>query len=511
MKTKFFKTALLAVSVLIIGSSAFAAEFEVTQYTADTNEILIQTNGEIPDLENYITIKENGETIDGITVNKIEQASNYHSSFIKDTIYSIKNTDGFKIGEEYNLVINTGGETVFDKSFYLENYFSEDFSEDSGNMLFVHSNPSVTWQGNNTAEVKDGALEIRTGEKNSYEPVLVSENYKDLMSAEDYTAEFDAEVIDKGNSSNFFKVGFTTSASLNDVNNTNKLVRFHFQSNCIRTYVVGDGGFIAAINVEDTLSSGSQKYTHVKIVGNGTRQTLYVNGIRCSDYDSVNCAPAKGAFAMIFLGDNATYRIDNYRLTKMVECVNVTADKELCDVTDKVVLSVEDSFDTESFTQDLISVESSDGNAVKFEATADDEHTITLNFSSPLEYKTEYNVQINRELVLKDKKSYSFRMCSFKTIPPSFDLDSFSVTDGLAYAVIKNNRSEEPVTSVITLVFYDEHNMMIGITGGKNTLSIGEEKTIEHTAPNGTRLVKCYVLDSYASLNTMFEETIYVE
>ena len=53
--------------------------------------------------------------------------------------------------------------------------------------------------------------------------------------------------------------------------------------------------------------------------------------------------------------------------------------------------------------------------------------------------------------------------------------------------------------------------MMIGITGGKNTLSIGEEKTIEHTAPNGTRLVKCYVLDSYASLNTMFEETIYVE
>lgn len=136
MKTKFFKAALLAVSVLLIGSSALAADFEVTQYTADTNEILIQTNGEISDLENYITIKENGETIDGITVNKIEQASNYHSSFIKDTIYSIKNTDGFKIGEEYNLLINTGDETVFDKSFYLENYFSEDFSEDNGNMFF---------------------------------------------------------------------------------------------------------------------------------------------------------------------------------------------------------------------------------------------------------------------------------------------------------------------------------------------------------------------------------------
>ena len=513
MKTKFLKAALLAVSVWIIGSSAFAADFEITQYTADTNEILIQTNGEIPNLENYITIKENGETIDNnsLTVNKIEQASNYHSSFIKDTIYSIKNTDGFKIGEEYNLVINTDEGILFDKSFSLENYFSEDFSEDKGDMLFVHTNPSTTWQGNNTAEVKDGVLEVRTGAKNSYEPVLVSENYKDMLDTEDYTAEFDVEAVDCGNSANFFKLGFTTNGSLNDVNNTNKLVRFHFQEKCIRTYVVGDGGFITAINVDDTLSSGSQKYTHVKLVGNGTRQTLYVNGIRCSDYDSVNCAPAKGVFAMIFLGDNATYRIDNYKLTKTIECVNVTADKEQYDVTDNVVLSIDDSFDTESFAKDLISVESSDGTAVEFEATANDDNTITLNFSNPLEYKTDYIVKIDSGLVLNGKKGYSFKRCSFKTIPPAFDLDDFSAADGFARAVIKNNRSEDAVTSVTTLVFYDEHNMMLGVAGGKSTLSLGEAKTVERAIPNGTKLVKCYVLDNYVSLNTMFEETISIE
>ena len=118
--------------------------------------------------------------------------------------------------------------------------------------------------------------------------------------------------------------------------------------------------------------------------------------------------------------------------------------------------------------------------------------------------------------------------CSFKTLPPAFDLDTFCLFDedgeeknefaDLATgsftltANIKNNRCEDAQSFIATICVYNSKNQLCAISGGEASLNKGESKEIEiknfAMEENETYTAKCFVWDSFTGMNKIYEKEI---
>jgi len=511
MKNKILWILTLATTALMMSAAgAYDAGLNVvSDFEADTDGIVIYFDKEVDEdlIKNAVELTEAGTIVTDFEVKKVSYINEYKNNQSKTPAYKIEKSDSFAIDTKYSLKINEwleskDGSTLdgdFEKIFEIEEILIDDFSSDTSKWTLVQTNGNSVYHGNNTLSIKDGKLQLLTGEKNSYNHALLPADYANMFSLEDYTVEFDYTTINDGDAYQFISFGLTTKV-LPDINNFN-LPRFQVQDGGVRAYLTGNSKY--------EYTKDSSEAANYKFVAKDNRYVLYVNDKKMYDY-TTDELDAVGAFGIIVYGNNAEYHFDNFKITKMTESITVKTAKEEYDINEDVVINLGSEIDVSMLDNSYINVKTGDTEIRNFELSAVDSNSINIHFTKPLEYKTEYTISISDELPAVGKNSYKYDDAFFTTIPPAFDLESFVNKNGTVTAVIKNNREETPVNCIATVVLYDDNNKMIGIEGGKYEVELGKDDEIKIDVGDAVS-AKCYVWSDFVSMDTLFEETIVIE
>ena len=525
MKNRIFLTltaATLAISLLSAGACAeeliIDNEFEINamaksatltidNFEADTECITIYPGGDtsVSELEGTITLKENGETV-AFTVEEVKthdsnvNAFDYtaNTNFSQAKSYKVKKQGGFSCDTSYFIDIAAAN---YSKSFVIEEILSDDFSNDTSKWTLAQESGNSVYWGSNTMEIVDGALQVTTGAACSYLHPLLPANFKNMVNLEDYTIQFDIRSLTALTGSDYyFKFGLTTNGVMPTIGSKDE-AKYSVRADKYMSVQMMGG---ASTWVEDaTVDEANATF---KMVAKDNRNVLFADGIKFADWTS-NSYDAKGVFGISFQKDNAVYEIDNVIMTRVVEAVQAEVDKAEYDISDEVIVTLSNAYDTTALDKKLITVSEVEG----FEVAPIDEYSFKLTFTSPLEYKTKYTISISEDLPAVGMTNYKYGSVSFTTIPPAFDLESFKNDNGTLKAVLKNNREADGVSCIATIVMYDADNKMIGINGGVKSIALGEDDDVTLAVDSNAATAKCYIWDSFSGLNTIFEETIVIK
>jgi len=491
---------------------------ELTFYgiEADQTGVTVYPSKEIniETLAQYIDLLQNGVKVENILYERVRTVSGYSSStWASPVSYTIKPAQGLMCDAVYQLIIHAGL-TSFDelaelsieyhKSFMVQELLSDDFSSYNtekpvtGAWNYVQLSTNPAYYGSATVS-GDGCLQIATGSSNSSSIAFVHSDYANQKSWSDYTMEYDFTPVNKGSSGSYYRLALFTDKPIDNLNR----LAFHPQENGIRIYSDGNYKF-QSYNLS---VGGTYRFKHVL---QGKHYQTYINGAKVIDYTNENGYTAAGAPEIILFGNNATYQFDNIKITKMVEAVDVSVDgQDTKNVAVDAPLTLKFSKDINLNT--LQTTCFSIQNAGEFTVKAIDTNTVQIDFAQPLAYKTEYTITISDSLKPVQSGNYIYSELTFKTLPSAFDLDSFTFENGVAKAIIKNNRKPEDVTFMATIAIYNQNNKMLDIAGGIYNLSEGETQTIEkdfqQLVADGT-YVKCYVWDGMDRMKTLFEKEI---
>jgi len=299
-----------------------SAELTINSFEADTDAITIYPSAEVNTdaLKSAITLTEAGAAVE-FSVSKVDTVSGYKTSTQSTApAYKITKADSFECNKIYNLTINellsvdssAMMRDAFKKTFKIEEILIDDFSGDTSKWALVQATGNNEYHGNNTLNIKDGKLQMLTGETNSYNHVLLPADYENMFALEDYTVEFDYTTINEGDNYRFISFGLTTKA-LPDIDKFD-LPRFQVQNGGVRAYLTGDSN-------DYEYTKDSSEAANYKFVAKDNRYVLYVNDKKMYDY-TTNGLDAVGAFGVVAYGNNAEYHFDNFKITKLTELVD---------------------------------------------------------------------------------------------------------------------------------------------------------------------------------------------
>lgn len=302
-------------------------------FEADNDGMVVYTDKAVntADLQAAITLKEDGTEVTGLTVSSVTTGTGYKSSGVESyaNAYKITKTGGFTSGKIYditiaNLVTNDYSamlKSAWSKVFKIRDIYSNDFSDATRvDYELKQTNPSTTYHGNNTAEIVEGALKVTTGDTYPENHVLTFD-YDNTKGESDYTVEFDLTPAADAPSGNWVRFGYTDNYT-----KAGNVAGFHVQSGGIRTYVKDNADGLLAydyVNNAELVAQGVKRT--YKMVKNGQRYTLYLDGTKYADYITTHAVSA-GALVMRFFPKTTSFTIDNIRMTKAEEVVeSVTA------------------------------------------------------------------------------------------------------------------------------------------------------------------------------------------
>ena len=301
-------------------------------FEADNDGMVVYTDKAVntADLQAAITLKEDGTEVTGLTVSSVTTGTGYKSSGVESyaNAYKITKTGGFTSGKIYditiaNLVTNDYSamlKSAWSKVFKIRDIYSNDFSDATRVDYELKQTSSSTYHGNNTAEIVEGALKVTTGDTYPENHVLTFD-YDNTKGESDYTVEFDLTPAADAPCGNWVRFGYTDNYT-----KAGNVAGFHVQSGGIRTYVKdnADGSLDYDYVKNAELVAQGVKRTY-KMVKNGQRYTLYLDGTKYADYITTHAVSA-GALVMRFFPQTTSFTIDNIRMTKAEEVVeSVTA------------------------------------------------------------------------------------------------------------------------------------------------------------------------------------------
>ena len=489
-----------------LNSSETAQSVILDTFEADINEIVIYTSTAVSEsvLAAAVVLEEDGNTVNDVTVEKVTVLSGCikSSDYKYDNAYRIKKDGGFDVGAVYRLTISglPSQDGTWSKAFKINSIYVNDFSDETRvDWEFKQTNPSTTYHGDNKAAVEDGVMKITTGEKNSENHVLTFD-YDNMLTQSDYTIEFDFTPVE-ASSGNWIRMGvsndFKTAAS--------SAACFHLQSGTIRTYVIPNGSsfnwsFIANFGKPAVGVTGRYKM----IIKDG-RYLLYVDGEKYTDY-KVRDTATSGAFAIRFFQNSSQFIIDNLKITKGVQMIDVFADKDEYDITDDVTLSFGTETKIDTIVKDNFTIKDGENNIEDFEVEPIDAYTAKIKFKK--EYKKNYTIEVGSGVESVEYGACEYTPVKVKTMDPPFDLSSFEKTSDKFKAVIKNNRVLAPVVCMTTICQYDADNRLISVAGGKYTVAMGDDEAVESNITSGAVKAKCFVWNNFTDMDTLFEEEI---
>ena len=489
-----------------LNSSETAQSMILDTFEADINEIVIYTSTAVSEsvLAAAVVLEEDGNTVNDVTVEKVTVLSGCikSSDYKYDNAYRIKKDGGFDVGAVYRLTISglPSQDGTWSKAFKINSIYVNDFSDETRvDWEFKQTNPSTTYHGDNKAAVEGGVMKITTGEKNSENHILTFD-YDNMLNCSDYTIEFDFTPVE-ASSGNWIRMGvsndFKTAAS--------SAAGFHLQSGTIRTYVIPNGSSFNWSHIANFGKPAVGVTGRYKMIIKDGRYLLYVDGEKYTDY-KVRDTATSGAFAIRFFQNSSQFIIDNLKITKGVQMIDVFADKDEYDITDDVTLSFGTETNIDTIVKDNFIVKDGENNIEDFEVEAVDAYTAKIKFKK--EYKKNYTIEVGSGVESVEYGACEYTPVKVKTIDPPFDLSSFEKTSDKFKAVIKNNRVLEPVVCMTTICQYDADNRLISVAGGKYTVAMGDDEAVESRITSGAVKAKCFVWNNFTDMDTLFEEEI---
>ncbi len=162
-------------------------------------------------------------------------------------------------------------------------------------------------------------------------------------------------------------------------------------------------------------------------------------------------------------------------------------------------------------------------------SAADDKRTVTIHFTEPLEFDTEYTVSVADSVKVENSDEIcGYKEQKFRTMPAAFEYKSFTVKDGdsviesmseitsgniTANAVIKNNYLAETRDCLVTIALYEKTgNKLLAVNGGRYELSEGQNAEVNAAftvSPENkdNMYIKCFVWTPYdKNINSGFTQ-----
>lgn len=516
--------ALLLITAMLMPTAAISVAAEEIpnidkNIEADTDGITIYPNETIDTQElaaiTSLTDKDGNDI--PVEISKVNNSGTWKGSFVQDKPYLIRRADGkaLETDKDYSLSIGDGV-GAFKKIFRLDLIFSDDFSGEGNNssadnmkMKWVNYNNQTEFKHPDVA-LEDGALYIDA----SIEGRLVPVNYEEMLDLKNCTAKFD--VTAATGSDRKFAPTFTKREDTGDMCDShteyevqNKQIRVRM-NNCL-VWDNNSGTYTPnAWHGDYTYDNGECTYGTTetyKFTGDGLKYSLYRNGVRlAANKETDEQYSAGGAFVFRTFGNSKVY-LDNVIITRMYEYIDVKTDlSEPCDVNqESVTLIVGDAFDAATLTNESVSIKVGEVDFTDFTVEAAGNNKIKISFTDELQYKTKYTISLDNSIAAKNIRKYEYATTDFTTIAPPFDLTSFEEKAGEISAVISNNRYENAVNCIATVVCYDENNKILAISGGKYEIAIGDDVTISYAKPDTAVRAQCFVWDNFTDMSTLLE------
>ena len=538
------------------GISALAADpFALVSWNADSDFITLDFNQDIDVSTADITLTKDGADVP-FTFAKNDYAANVQTTsdgtastdVAKYFTYFVTPTGGIDLDEVYTLTVNaienadgTEAITPIEKTFMvkdlsgeLTNYRTSGVS--AGKVAYDTSVPgqvsaTLTTFTTSYSETNNAFIGTQVGKDfENATPMTNASTSNALWEETDYTVKLKIEITGAtrenlyfGIADNVNRIGYGnftgTYMYLQRAANATSNANFYFREDRSSSTTYAHNGKLeggdrpTGMNFEDL---------DLKISTKDLLAHAYVENKKMADMTLT--ADAKG---WVFVSIEAiTKATGSNALVATVSDLLVTRCYEVCSTEiDKTAdVEIEDDI-TITFGQDVDTATMSNIKLVDGEGVEVENYSITPVSSTEalveftgLDYRSEYTLEFDGVETLADIEYVAMDNQSFTTVVPPIELASFEIADGdfdstvTLEAVIANNTQAEPLSFTATIAIYNSLGQMVKVDGITTSLAEGEDVTVSIEDfvcdPEETYTAKCFVWDSFTSMNKIFEGII---